>query len=123
MSAGPVMGRSYTKDRSHLGEENSSLWGYNFAEQFEYAPEKDPKVIFVTGWNEWCADRYEPWPEGYSSAVTNAFPDQFNDEYSRDLEPSRGALGDNYYYQLSILCAVTKWYARFLFRRRRRLWI
>ena len=99
MSAGPVMGRSYTKDRSHLGEENSSLWGYNFAEQFEYALEKDPKVIFVTGWNEWCASRYESWPEGYGSAVTNAFPDQFNDEYSRDLEPSRGALGDNYYYQ------------------------
>ena len=31
--------------------------------------------------------------------MTNAFPDQFNNEYSRDLEPSRGALGDTYYYQ------------------------
>lgn len=99
MSGGPIMGRSYTKDKSHLGEANSSLWGYNFAEQFEYALEKDPKVIFVTGWNEWVASRYESWPDGGHSAVTNAFPDQFNDEYSRDLEPSRGALGDNYYYQ------------------------
>lgn len=99
MSGGPIMGRSYTSDRSHLNEAGSSLWGYNFAEQFEYALEQDPKVIFVTGWNEWCASRYESWPSAGNSVVTNAFPDQFNDEYSRDLEPSRGALGDNYYYQ------------------------
>ncbi len=99
MNGGPIMGRSYTKDKSHIGEENSTLWGYNFAEQFEYALKTDPKVIFVTGWNEWCASRYEVWPDGGHSMVTNAFPDQFNDEYSRDLEPSRGALGDNYYYQ------------------------
>ncbi len=99
MSGGPIMGRSYTKDKSHLGEAGSTLWGYNFAEQFEFALEKDPKVIFVTGWNEWCASRYESWPDSGHSVVTNAFPDQFNDEYSRDLEPSRGALGDNYYYQ------------------------
>ncbi len=100
MNGGPIMGRSYTSDRSHLNEEGSSLWGYNFAEQFEYALSKDPKVIFVTGWNEWAASRYESWPDGNTkSAVTNAFPDQFNDEYSRDIEPTRGALGDNYYYQ------------------------
>lgn len=99
MSGGPIMGRSYTKDKSHLNEAGSTLWGYNFAEQFEFALEKDPKVIFVTGWNEWCASRYESWPDGGHSIVTNAFPDQFNNEYSRDLEPSRGALGDTYYYQ------------------------
>ena len=99
MNGGPIMGRSYTKDRSHLGEKDSTLWGWNFNEQFTYALSKDPKVIFVTGWNEWCASRYEAWPDGGHSVVTNAFPDQFNDEYSRDLEPSRGALGDNYYYQ------------------------
>lgn len=99
MSGGPIMGRSYTSDRSHLNQPGSTLWGYNFAEQFEYALEMDPKVIFVTGWNEWCASRYESWPDGGHSVVTNAFPDQFNDEYSRDLEPSRGALGDTYYYQ------------------------
>ncbi len=99
MNGGPIMGRSYTSDRSHLWEADSVLWGYNFAEQFSYALEKDPPVIFVTGWNEWCASRYASWPDGGHSVVSNAFPDQFNDEYSRDLEPSRGALGDNYYYQ------------------------
>ena len=32
--------------------------------------------------------------------VENAFPDQFNNEFSRDVEPSRGDLADHYYYQL-----------------------
>jgi hypothetical protein len=32
--------------------------------------------------------------------VENAFPDQFNDEFSRDLEPTKGELKDHYYYQL-----------------------
>ena len=31
--------------------ENALLKGANFAEQFEYALEVDPKVIFVTGQN------------------------------------------------------------------------
>jgi hypothetical protein len=32
--------------------------------------------------------------------VENAFPDQYNDEFSRDIEPTKGALQDHYYYQL-----------------------
>ncbi|MBQ3867228.1 MAG: hypothetical protein II789_01640 [Clostridia bacterium] len=88
-------GRSYTLDESHLGEPNSKLYGYNLAEQFEYALTLDPKVIFVTGWNELTVGRYEEW-----GGVKNAFPDQFDDENSRDIEPSRGELRDNYYYQL-----------------------
>ena len=32
--------------------------------------------------------------------MENAFPDQYNDEYSRDIEPTKGALQDHYYYQL-----------------------
>lgn len=97
-----VMGRSYTKakgDRYDGG--NSSLYGYNFAEQFEYALSKSPDVLFVTGWNEWVAQRHSVWPSdsGYNQ-TQNALPDTFTDEYSRDLEPTKGALKDNYYYQL-----------------------
>ena len=88
-------GRSYTLDMAHMDELHASLYGYNFAEQFEYALSIDPKVIFVTGWNEWTAGRYEEW-----GGVENAFPDECNDENSRDIEPTRGELGDNYYYQL-----------------------
>ncbi len=92
-----IRGRSYTsKDGfTHLQEENSSLYGYNFSEQWEYALEVDPAFVFITGWNEWTAGRHKTW-----GGVNNAFPDQFNDEYSRDIEPTKGPLKDHYYYQM-----------------------
>ncbi len=103
MNADNVMGRSYTStdpDRYLREGDEASKWGYNFAEQWENALVKDPKVVFVTGWNEWNISRISsPWPENHIG-VKNSFPDQFNDEYSRDIEPSRGALQDHYYYQL-----------------------
>ncbi len=86
-------GRTYTS-KGYDTSENAVLKGANFAEQFNYALEVDPKVIFVTGYNEWIAGRYEEW-----QGVKNAFPDQYNAENSRDIEPSRGVLGDAYYYQ------------------------
>lgn len=97
MNGKNIRGRSYTnKDGfAHYEEENSSLYGYNFAEQWEYAIEVDPTFVFVTGWNEWTAGRQENW-----GGVRNAFADQFNDEYSRDIEPTKGALKDHYYNQL-----------------------
>lgn len=96
MNGENIFGRSYThKDGfAHYDEENSSLYGYNFAEQWEYALEVDPRIVFVTGWNEWIAGRYDEW-----GGVKNAFPDEYNDEYSRDIEPSKGKLKDHYYYQ------------------------
>ncbi|MBQ7380064.1 MAG: hypothetical protein IJW70_10365 [Clostridia bacterium] len=103
MSGNYVMGRSYTHDyenRYEIEGKEASKWGYNFAEQFNYALEKDPKVIFITGWNEWAMARINNWPEGYDSAVPNAFCDQFNDEFSRDIEPTKGDLKDHYYYQM-----------------------
>ncbi len=98
-----IMGRSYTstyQDRYEKEGAAASLWGYNFSEQFDYALKVDPQVVFVTGWNEWIAGRYNVWIEGTEAAVENAFPDQCNDEFSRDLEPTRGDLRDNYYYLL-----------------------
>jgi len=75
--------------------ENGSFYGLNLQEQFDYAISVDPEIIFVTGWNEWIMGRFEEW-----MGVENAFPDQYNDENSRDIEPSKGALKDYYYYQL-----------------------
>ncbi len=95
MNGQNIMGRSYTSKGYHT-EPDAKLWGYNFAEQFEYALKIDPKVVFVTGWNEFRVGRYESWGCG----TENAFPDTFNDEYSRDIEPSKGDLKDHYYYQL-----------------------
>ena len=89
-----VFGRTYTS-KGYDTRENAVLYGANLAEQFEYALEVDPEFIFVTGWNEWVAGRFEHW-----QGVDNAFPDQFNDYFSRDIEPSKGQLKDHYYYQL-----------------------
>ncbi|MBP5672645.1 MAG: hypothetical protein J6X49_09660 [Victivallales bacterium] len=98
MNGRDIMGRSYTSKGYHR-EPNAFKYGYNFAEQFDYALKVDPKVLFVTGWNEWIAGRYKEWPEGHKTSVPNAFPDEFSDEFSRDLEPSKGDLKDHYYYQ------------------------
>ena len=103
MSGDNIAGRSYSStypDRYDKEGAEASKWGYNFAEQWNYALQVDPKVVFVTGWNEFRVGRYETWPEGSPAAVPNAFPDQFNDEFSRDIEPTKGALKDHYYYQL-----------------------
>ncbi len=96
MNGEGVFGRTYSALlNGYDARENAKLYGANFAEQFEYALEVDPEFIFITGWNEWRAGRYETW-----GGVENAFPDTFDDTYSRDLEPSKGDLKDHYYYQM-----------------------
>ncbi len=89
-----AMGRSYTSE-GYRTEPDAKLWGYQLAEQLAYAIEQDPRVLFITGWNEWTAGRNEIWAD-----TPNGFPDQFDDEHSRDIEPSKGDLKDHYYYQL-----------------------
>ncbi len=93
-----VTGRSYSstyQDRYEKEGAEASKYGYFFSEQFDYVLEKNPDVVFVTGWNEWTAGRHESW-----GGVENAFPDQFIDEFSRDIEPTKGELKDHYYYLL-----------------------
>ncbi len=93
-----VTGRSYSttyRDRYDKEGTAASKYGYFFSEQFDYVLEKNPDVVFVTGWNEWTAGRHESW-----GGVENAFPDQFIDEFSRDIEPTKGELKDHYYYLL-----------------------
>lgn len=90
-----VYGRSYTQRFGMNSRPEAVNCGLNFQEQWKRALEIDPKMVFVTGWNEWIAGRYEEW-----QGTPNAFPDQFCQEYSRDIEPMKGGHGDNYYYQL-----------------------
>lgn len=91
------LGRSY-----HGGQWESApdavLRGYNFAEQWERALQEDPRFIFITGWNEWIAGRFDQF-NGVSAPVM--FVDQFDQEHSRDIEPMKGGHFDNYYYQMA----------------------
>ena len=106
---GNVRGRSYTYGNYSYSYEkngqtvtvnkntaNSVYYGLNFQQQWDYAIQNDPELIFVTGWNEWVAVRQQEW-----QGTENAFGDQYSPEYSRDIEPSEGILKDYYYTQLA----------------------
>jgi hypothetical protein len=91
-------GRSF-----HNGEEPASedcdYSGKNFQEQWERALEVDPEIVFITGWNEWIAGRFDA-NAPFHGATPVSFVDQFNEEFSRDCEPMKGGHGDAYYYQM-----------------------
>ena len=71
-------------------------YGYNFAEQFDYALEQDPKIVFLTGWNEWIAMSFK----GPNEKEPVMFVDTCDANNSRDIEPMVGGFGDNYYMQM-----------------------
>ncbi len=94
--------------------------GLHFQEQWNHALEVDPEFVFITGWNEWTVGRsvmgkdidarlqnYDFYPGAHLGMVGREikpgdtfFLDQYNQEYSRDIEPMKGGHTDNYYYQL-----------------------
>lgn len=98
-----VMGRSYTSVLGQDKSEGAYKYGYFFTEELKHALTIDADLLFVDGWNEWNATRYEKW----GGVENNAFPDLFDNEASRDLEPTKGDMKDNYYYLLAD--AVRKW--------------
>lgn len=75
--------------------EDAILYGYNFAEQWEFAIEQDPEMIFITGWNEWVAQR-----QASSNGKSILFVDCADYNTSRDVEPAASVFGDNYYMQM-----------------------
>ena len=97
MSFPGAFGRSY-HNNSMDNRTDAVNWGLNFAEQWGRALEIDPLFIYITGWNEWTAGRYDKW--WLFTAPPVVFVDEFIQEFSRDIEPMSGGHGDNYYYQL-----------------------
>ncbi len=91
-------GRSFHdgKEPAPAGQDET---GRNFTEQWQRALKIDPPFVFITGWNEWIAGRFDKNAPFYGSGPVT-FVDEFNQEYSRDIEPMKGGHGDNYYYQM-----------------------
>ena len=87
-------GRSF-HDGANDPAEDAFRYGYNFAEQWQRALDTDPPYVFVTGWNEWIAGRWEGTDER-----PLGFVDCCDLTYSRDIEPMRGGYFDNYYMQM-----------------------
>ena len=85
-------GTTITVDKN---KEDAYIYGLNFQQQWDYAMEYDPQVVFVTGWNEYVTQLSKEF-----QGVQYAFSDNYNAEYSRDIEPSAGILKDHFYNQL-----------------------
>jgi hypothetical protein len=92
--------RSFSKLKGFDPRTEGYLYGWNFQEQWDRAMEIDPELVFVTGWNEYIAGRVANWPP--SKPYYMAFPDEFDWDRSRDIEPNKGwdDRGDVYYLQL-----------------------
>lgn len=67
--------------------------GTYFQSCWDAAKNEDPDMIFITGWNEWVATKFE-WEGEY------ALIDLCNEEFSRDAEIMKGGYEDNFYMQL-----------------------
>lgn len=99
------IGRSFHNGKEPPPGERAPEQGLCFAEQWKRALEVNPEFVFITGWNEWVAQRFlneggihflgRPLAKG-----DTFFVDQYNQEFSRDIEPMRGGHGDDYYYQM-----------------------
>ncbi|HZL33773.1 MAG TPA: hypothetical protein VFC78_00600 [Tepidisphaeraceae bacterium] len=100
------IGRSFHAGHEPSPGERHPERGQYFAEQWKRALEVDPQFIFVTGWNEWIAQRFVS-KDGSMKMAGEAvgpggtfFVDTYSQEFSRDIEPMRGGHGDDFYYQL-----------------------
>ena len=69
--------------------------------QWAYAFDVHPKIVTLTWWNEWTAQRLRIDGE-------YVFTDNYNQEYSRDIEPMEGGHGDQYYQWMKQYIAAYK---------------
>ena len=86
------------------GTNNHDLFGQNinFKNQWKTVYDNDDvlKYVFITGWNEWIAAK-QYLPNLTSDHNGYLMCDTFNDEFSRDLEPTmESSLKDNAYKNL-----------------------
>ncbi len=88
------------------GENDHENWrqNLNFQAQWntvlEMTPEQraaDARFVFLTGWNEWVAEKIRLNDREYYTV------DTFNAEYSRDIEPSRSSGMKDYAYFQTIM--------------------
>jgi hypothetical protein len=101
------IGRSYNGQSQPANPTPESTGaGTYFKLQTQRALEANPKIVFITGWNEWIAMRFTDGAAGSFlgkpiKVGDTYFVDDYNHEYSRDIEPVDGSFGDNYYYYMT----------------------
>ena len=78
--------------------------GLVFEDSFNQLMKRNPEcqVLLISRWNEWVAQNFtDPADRG----TDTGFVDQFNAEFSRDIEPMKGGFTDNYFYQM---CSIIR---------------
>jgi len=94
------------EDKYPLGGSAKPEKGIYFKSQFNAAYALDPQIMFFTGWNEFLMGHFTPGTLefnycGGKRVYNSLFIDQYNHEFSRDIEPIAGGFGDNYYYYMA----------------------
>lgn len=97
-----VHGRSWHNGAKDT-RENAFHYGFHLQEEMDNAIKEDVPVAFLCQWNEWLV----PFLTKNSVSVPQydykfgdiVFRDEFNEEYSRDIEPMKGGYMDAYYMQ------------------------
>lgn len=80
--------KNYMSDTTTAhGRDGGMFWHAQWLTAFECKP----KVVTLTWWNEWTAQRLDIGGGQY------VFVDNYNQNYSRDIEPMEGGHGDQYY--------------------------
>ncbi len=90
-----AMGRAYSAPFGEDYREEAIREAYYYREEAALALDYDPHFIMFDGWNEFKSDLYRNYG-GYDIA----FPDTFDSDNSRDIEPVRGLLKDDCYNML-----------------------
>ena len=94
-------------DNFHLSAGRTEGQGLLFREQAFYGLKYDPQFLWIVGWNEWWAGAWDASTYCYTHLLGDCVPagkryfvDNYNAEYSRDIEPVKGGFTDNYFYQM-----------------------
>ncbi len=87
-------GRGWNVNTKTNESENAATGQY-FQATWDVVLKEDPGIVFVTGWNEWVAAKFD-----YDGEY--AFVDLANTEFSRDAEPMKGGYNDAFYIQLAM---------------------
>ena len=69
--------------------------GIQYQDEWDSVLPLDPEFVLNYCWNEWTVGRYR------DVAGKVMFVDEFNEEFSKDIEPMAGGFGDDYYMQMT----------------------
>jgi len=92
------IGRSFHAGKQPPPDQTAPELGLCFAEQWKRALEVDPQFVFITGWNEWIAQRFISKEGGQTFLGQKVgkggtfFVDQYSQEFSRDIEPMQAGM-------------------------------